>query len=386
MTSGLGYRSVPLAPAGTLIAIPFLAEDPELASRTLLEARAHPAVTRVVGIHGDRIDVAAAVSARVGSVPGIDLIAQQRIGALRSGKGDALNTGFRYFLAGSWSRLHFYDADIKSFHRGWIDQAEQRLDQGFDTTRFFFPRARTDGMVTWMITRPGFALLWPDSVLSRIRQPLAGEVAFSREAVLGLVSEAVVTEQSDWGIDAALLHRTAGLGLSIYECYAPEGKDHALYGTLADLETMLAESINVLQRLRASSPPLPAAHQADETAQIESAVLDQVAFDRAGTAALLQEPWDTEAVALLTANFGDPLASQVLRWEDELDLTSLDPRGWIEVLTVLLDRFDHQSVGWRQVAFRLWAGRVLHHAKAVESLDYWQAMSRLEEQVTIAHK
>ena len=382
---------MPLAPAGTLIAIPFLAEDPELATRTLLEARTHPGVTQVIGIHGDRLDVAAEVGARVGSVSGIDLIAQRRIGTLRPGKGDALNTGLQYFLTGPWSRLHFYDADIRTFHRGWIEQAEQRLDQGFATTRFFFPRARTDGMVTWMVTRPGFALLWPDSVLPRIRQPLAGEVAFSRESAAVLAADSGVREQSDWGIDAALLHRSAARGLSIYECYAPEGKDHALYGTLADLDTMLAESINVLQRLRAASLPGPIAHEADDVSEIEPEVLDQpflvqAAFDREGTAALLRQPLSAEASALLDIDSLRPIAAQVANWEHELDLSSLDSRTWIRILRVLLERFDYRSDGWRQLAFRLWAGRVLHHASDVDHLDYRQAMSRLEDQVALAYE
>ena len=153
---------------------------------------------------------------------------------------------------------------------------------------------------------------------------------------------------------------------------------------------MLAESINALQRLRAESPPAPVEHEADEVTEAETAVLDQPfldqpAFDRVGTAALLQEPWSAEASALLDTEIPEPIAAQVSNWEHELNLSSLDSHGWIKVLWVLLDRFDYRSDGWRQVAFRLWAGRVLHHANEIDHLDYWQAMSRLEDQVALAY-
>ena len=42
------------------------------------------------------------------------------------------------------------------------------------------PRASTDAMITWMVTRPLFAIGHPRSALWRIRQPLGGELALTR--------------------------------------------------------------------------------------------------------------------------------------------------------------------------------------------------------------
>lgn len=372
------------APAGTLVAIPFLAEDPGLVARTLIEAASHPAVSKVIGIHGGRSQTRNEVFDLVKGLRRIELIAQMRVGSLRVGKGDAMNTGFTYFLDGPWQRLHFYDADIKTFHAGWIEKAEAALDAGFPTVRYFFPRARTDGMITWMITRPGFGLLWPKSTLSQVEQPLAGEIALSRDAVEVLARDPVVKAQSDWGIDAVLAQRGFAHGLGLYECFAPEGKEHQLYSTLADLKTMLLESLQALQRLRSSSFPKAVRHEREQASRPVASVIDQVAYDRAATERLLERPWHPDAERILNQHFEAGLVRTVLAWERHVSVGPLDPRSWLGTLKTLLDYFQMDSAAWREIAFRLWAGRVLHHTEAISTLDYWEAMSLLAEQVELS--
>lgn len=354
------------APAQSLVAVPFLSEAPDLVAATLEEARAHPAVGLVLGIHGDDGTVNAAVGELVGGSHGIDLVPQRRIGSFRPGKGDAINTGFRFFLDETgFQRLHFYDADIRSFDRSWIERAESALDKGFQAVRHFYPRSPTDGMITWMVTRPGFGLLWPESVLPWIEQPMSGEVAFERDSVAVLTSDPVVVAQSDWGIDTAITHRSVAHGLSIYETFAPQGKDHQLYGSLEQLRTMLLECLHTLQRLRGASAPRPIRHFAESAGSDEApAAIQRIAYDVDATRALALQPWSPDQLELLHQHF-------------DQDLKDLHAATWLAVLGVLLEKFDASSPDWQEVAFRLWMRRVLTYSEAIEGLTYTEAMSQL---------
>jgi mannosylglycerate synthase len=347
------------------VAVPFLSEAPDLVAATLEEALAHPAVDLVLGIHGDDGTVNAGVGELVAGRPGIDLVPQRRIGSLRAGKGDAINTGFRFFLDETgYERLHFYDADIRSFDRTWVERAELALDKGFQAVRHFYPRSPTDGMITWMVTRPGFGLLWPDSVLPWIEQPMSGEVAFEREAVTVLAADPTVVAQSDWGIDTAITHRSVGHGLSIYETFAPQGKDHQLYGSLEELRVMLLECLHTLQRLREASAPRKIAHFAESGSEEAPPAIARVAYDVDATRAIAHQPWSSDQLELLRRHF-------------DQDLTDLDTATWLSVLGVLLQSFDSLSRDWQEVAFKLWARRVLTYSEGIEGLTYTEAMSHL---------
>lgn len=340
---------------------------------TLQEALAHPAVALVLGIHGDDQAVNAAVTELVAGSNGIKLVPQRRLGNLRPGKGDAINTGFRIFLEETdYQRLHFYDADIRSFDRGWIQRAEFALDKGFQAVRHFYPRSPTDGMITWMVTRPGFGLLWSDSVLPWIEQPMSGEVAFARDAVALLMGDPIVAAQSDWGIDTAITHRSVALGLSIYETFAPQGKDHQLYGSLEELRTMLLECLHTLQRLRGASPPRAVEHFAESAASEEApAAVQRVAYDVNATRAIAYQSWSPEQQELLRHYF-------------DQDLNDLDTPTWLAVLDVLLRDFDPSSRDWHEVAFRLWTRRVLFYSEGIEGLPYTEAMIHLQAMVRMA--
>ena len=68
-----------------------------------------------------------------------------------------MNTALRRAAATGFERVHFYDADIINFDNMWIDGAEEAADKGYDIVRHRFPRASTDAMITWMVTRPSLA-------------------------------------------------------------------------------------------------------------------------------------------------------------------------------------------------------------------------------------
>ena len=125
----------------------------------LRAAAAHPSVRLVLAVTGDHEETNQAIEAAVADMgPRVRISPQQRLGTLRSGKGDAINTGFQMFLNNiEFERIHFYDADIKTFDGDWITKAETALDHGYQAVRHFYPRAATDAMITWMVTRLGFA-------------------------------------------------------------------------------------------------------------------------------------------------------------------------------------------------------------------------------------
>lgn len=238
----------------SLVCFPFKEEDVTIAVRNFEIAASHPRVSAVVGVGYSRGETWHAIET---AAPGIErrsgkkvhLVLQKRFGLnLRGGKGDGMNTALAYFQEHSeYTRLHFYDADIVSFSPEWITKAETQGDLDFDLVRHYFPRSSTDAMITWLVTKVGFALLWPNSVLPHIEQPLGGELMLTRKAVDLLLADQRVRTQSDWGIDTLYTFVTAQAGLRVAEVYIAEGKVHALYGGLRDLRTMLVECFSAIQ-------------------------------------------------------------------------------------------------------------------------------------------
>jgi mannosylglycerate synthase len=352
--------------ARSLVVIPILNEDLEVVVDNLRAAAAHPSVGLVLAVTGDHDETNHAVEAAVTVIgSAVRILPQRRLGTLRPGKGDAINTGFQVFLDdGEFDRIHFYDADIKTFDGDWITKAEAALDLGYHAVRHFYPRAATDAMITWMVTRPGFAAWWPQSQLPTIEQPLSGELAFSREAAAIIAADSRVKSQSDWGVDTAITFATIAHGLSIYESYIARGKDHALYSSLTDIKVMMVECLGALQRLRSNSDPaLPRVQRTSEPPDsVSPQIAQQIGFDIEATQRLLAENWTSRQEALLTAHFPEPIATSARLWRDWPDTSWLDEETWLTTLPILLDRFSPDNEDWTELAFRLWVGRVLHYA------------------------
>jgi mannosylglycerate synthase len=370
-------------PRGSLVVIPFLEEDPELVVRNLAIAASHPAVGEVVAISGGHGDTEAAVRAGVEVISGVPtrLLAQRRIGTRRPGKGDAINTGFEYFLEREhWDRIHFYDSDIRTFGPQWITKAETAAGLGYQAIRHYYPRSPTDAMITWMVVRTGFALCWPDSELPWIHQPLSGELMFTRAAAATLAGDRLVAEQSDWGIDTVLTYASVAHGLPLYESYLAEGKDHALYGTLADIKTMMCECLAAVQRLRSAPPPRATTHRVEFPHRAAAEVTEKLGYDIEATQALLTIGWSDRQTQLLENWFTPEVVAGAKGWREWPDCSFLDEPTWFTVLRVLLDRFVLGDDDWEALAFRLWMGRVLHYTLRVGirghaySMDYLNGM------------
>ena len=360
----------------SLVVFPFKDEPLDVVAANLTTAARH-----------DRVDEVWAVAAEEGaSMEGVSragaeiekkertplrVFAQDRLGALRSGKGDAMNTALLRAADGGFSRVHFYDADITNFDDSWIDGAEHGADHGYGVVRHRFPRAATDAMITWMITRPGLATLFPGTLLPRVGQPLGGELLLTHPAVESLASDPFVLARSDWGIDTVITHATAVMDLDIYEHNVADGKRHALYGSLAGIRDMILECLDAVSSLRGRPAPGPDSRfDADPPGEVPADLKETVAYDVAATRRSIATPpgpREEELMRTLGIDTARPLA--------------LNADRWMEVFPALLERFVLDDEDWRRVAFRLWVARVVDYTTTQVPLGYDHAMEYLEETI-----
>ena len=95
--------------------------------------------------------------------------------------------------------------------------------------------------------------------------------------------------RSDWGVDTVITYATAAMGLPIYEHNVPTGKRHALYGSLADIRTMLVECLGAVKSLRGLPPP-DSPWESDPPAEVPEDLKQTVAYDATRTAARSRVP------------------------------------------------------------------------------------------------
>ena len=223
--SGRGHGLVtrhlprPAVVALSLVVFPFKDEDPLVATGNVWIVARHQRVSAVLCVGSGRDAAYHAIEAvaedvRADTGTPVRLILQDRLGTLRPGKGDAMNTGLTWFLDESDAeRVHFYDADITTFGPDWITNAEEAAGRGFPVVRHYFPRASTDAMITWMITRPGLGDVLAGHARCRTSaSPSAVSCLFTREVAEALRSDSAVQAQSDWGIDTRYTIATTAAG------------------------------------------------------------------------------------------------------------------------------------------------------------------------------
>ncbi len=373
-------------PVASLVVFPFKTEDPEVVSRNVQIAAGHDSVAEVLCVGSERGSTYLAVEAGIHSIvettgTSVTLIVQDRIGSKRPGKGDGMNTGLQHFVEGAHNRLHFYDSDITSFDETWITRAETSADQGFDMVRHYFPRSSTDGMVTWMITRPGFAFQFPNSDLSMIEQPLGGELLFSRESAETLASDSKVRDQSDWGIDTLITFRAVQHGMSIAEVYIPQGKVHKLYGQLTDIRRMVIECFSAMQGLRSQHLDQRITHQVEPPGQAPSSITNKIGYDYEATLELVPTSFSPRQLDLLS-KLPEPAYEGMISAHTGR-VSFMDEDLWQGVYLALLNQFVRDDEDWEEILFLLWVVRVLAYTKDVAANGYEQAMEYL--QGTIRH-
>jgi mannosylglycerate synthase len=360
----------------SLVVFPFKEEILEVVAANLVTAASHRRVDEVWAVAADENAAMAevtAVAAEIAASSGTDVrvFAQRRLGGLRSGKGDGMNTAIAAAADRGFSRVHFYDADITNFDESWVDGAEAAADRGFGVVRHRFPRAATDAMITWMVTRPGLALLFPGTLLPRLGQPLGGEILLGRDVVEALAADPFVLARSDWGIDTVITHATSTLGIDVHEHNAADGKRHALYGSLTDIRDMVLECLDAVASLRGRrSPPDDAVLDADPPASVPADLKETVAYDVSATRRAIAGKIGTEEGVLLAALSID--TDQPIIMDDGM---------WAATFPLLLSRFRLDDPAWRSAAFRLWVERVIHYTTHQVPRGYDAAMSHLESTI-----
>lgn len=377
----------------SLVCFPFKEEDVTVAVRNVEAAASHPRVSSVLCVGYSKGETWYAIES---AAPGIEkssgkklhLVLQKRIGLnLRGGKGDGMNTALAFFLDHpEYSRLHFYDADIVSFSGEWISKAEKQADMDFDLVRHYFPRSSTDAMITWFVTKIGFALLWPNSVLPSIEQPLGGELLLTRKAAEILVADQRVRTQSDWGIDTLFTFALAQAGIRMAEVYVPEGKVHALYGGLRDLRTMLVECFSAIQMLRnekldeSVSPP-GGVHRMEFAKPVTEAVKTKIGYDVEKTLKLMRDNWTPRQKELLNQHFEPALAKGLLHAAEWPCWSFCDEEAWIQAYGKFLDFFEKGDDDWEELLFKVWVARVLNHTLRHVLSGYDVALGTLRDLV-----
>ncbi|MDH3190331.1 MAG: hypothetical protein OEM39_06790 [Acidimicrobiia bacterium] len=362
-----------------VVAIPFQTEDPATVVNNVAIAARHERIDQVwaVGPPGPNTDavreIGSALSAKVLCFP------EDRIGTKREGKGDAMNTALLRAATESVERLHFYDADITNFGESWIWGAERAADCGFSVVRHTFARASTDAMITWNITKPLLAMKYPGTILPRIGQPLGGEILLSAEAIQALAGEPRVLDRSDWGIDTLYTYTAAQRGFSLFEHHVPDGKRHALYGSLDELKLMVIECFDAAANLPDGAIP-DVNHDRDPPAPVPEDLQREKAYDVEASTRLLTLPWvgDERATA---ETLPEHLSGAALELTESGDFSFLDEQAWEEFLLHALRGFGLGDPAWESLLFRLWVGRVLNYTTKHASRGYRHAMSYLEATV-----
>jgi mannosylglycerate synthase len=370
----------------SLVVFPFKSEDPSLVLGNISTAVANDAIDEVWAVaaeegEGERTVRAGAVGiSRAHSKP-VEVILQERIGKLRPGKGDAMNTAMARAAEAGRDRVHFYDADITNFDSSWIDGAEAAADRGYGIVRHRFPRAATDAMITWMITRPALARLFPGTFLPRLDQPLGGEVLLAGEAVASLAATPMVRDRSDWGIDTVLTYATSVMGTGMYEHHVADGKRHALYGSLDELREMLIECLDAARSLQGLPGPDPGAvHGTDPPSAAPRDLKQVVAYDIDGSRRLLGGAWPDDEAELLST-LPEDIAGVLLSGAPDRVFDSVDADLWFQIHGFLIEGFALGDPVWESLAFRLWLMRVLAYTTGEARLGFDRAIAYLRSTI-----
>ncbi len=370
----------------SLVVFPFKREDPTVVRRNLEVAAGHDAVEAVWAVaaaQGAALEQVEVIADRTAAASGKPVLVfpQERLGALRPGKGDGMNTALARAAADGFERVHFYDADITNFDDSWIDGAESSADAGYEIVRHRFPRAATDAMITWMITRPALAMIFPGTILPRLGQPLGGELLISGRVAKTLADDDLVRSRSDWGIDTVITYATAAMGAPMYEHNVPTGKRHALYGSLDEIRDMILECLDAVRSLIGRpSPPEDTTFASDPPAPVPGDLKSVMGYDVTSTTALLLEGW-SEGESELVGTIPGGIAAEVLVNRTAPNFEFMDFSTWGVVLPWLLEHFRLGDAVWESLAFRLWLMRVLSYTVREVPHGYDRAISYLEETI-----
>ena len=253
--------------------------------------------------------------------------------------------------------------------------AEAAADQGFSVVRHSFPRAATDAMITWMITKPVMAMRFPRTILPRIGQPLGGELLLTTEAIATMAETERVKQRSDWGIDTEITFHSVAGGYSLYEHHVSDGKRHSLYGSLAELKDMAIECFDSVATLPAVSIP-QIKHLAEATTPVPVDLRTESGFSPEASLPLLTARW-MPGEHNLAAHLPPDLSAATEQMVRTGDYGFLDEAAWYRILGFMIPNPPTADSGAGALLFRLWVGRVFHYTKNHVSLGYEHALDYL---------
>ncbi len=360
----------------SLVSFPFKVEDVDVFVNNIRTAASLPVVNEVLCVGAEKNECYKKAQKKVMQDPclkdkNITFKVQERLGSKRPGKGDGMNTALKYFVENSnCRRIHFYDADIKNFSYKWVLESERSANMGFDVVRHYFPRARTDAMITWMITKTGFSILFPDSQLPFIEQPLGGELLMEKKVAEKLISDKDVIIQSDWGIDTIYTYKMIKNRFSMYEAYMSEGKSHSLYPGLDSLESMLYECFCVIYNLKDKKKKIKhIKHRIEHASSVSNEVEHKLGFDIQKTLLLLKQGWTEKQFELLEFFPGE--VRDNMKKNKEIPIFDfMDDAAWYKTYKTMLENFVQGDKDWRKLIFKLWVARVLWYTTNVALKGY----------------
>lgn len=374
-----------------LVCFPFKEEDTKVFIKNIKEALSCKHVGGVLCAGYDKgktyKEIKSLISKLGKDKDRVNIIIQKKLGNKRNGKGNGMNTAVQYFIdKTSYGTIHFYDADIMSFDKSWINQTQLKINAGYDVVRCYFARAYTDAMITWNITKCGLAHIWPDNILSEIEQPLGGELAFTRKVGKKLLASPMVINASGWSIDTAYTLCFCKNKFSMYESYIKQGKMHKLYGALSDLRTMLLECFLILkeqQLLRIDTKGMK--YKKDKISVIPKAIKEKMAYDKEGTIKLFRKNWSTREKELL-GYFPEIIQKGVMKVLNSKTNNNFDfmtPENWNICYQLFLKYYNENDKYWQDLIFHLWMTRVLNHTStfAKKGKGYYPAMKNLDQMV-----
>lgn len=371
----------------SLVCFPFKDENVKVFSREILEAASHPRVAEVLCVGKERNlcyekmeELIPKIEKKTGRE--IRMMTSKRLGQKSPyGKGEALNTGLKFFLNETdYERIHFYDSDILTFSKEWITKAELKADEGFQVVRHYYPRASTDAMITWHITKTGFAILWPKTELVKVEQPLGGELLLTRQAIKRIFGD--VVRYSDWSVDTAYTWFSFFHRLPFCEVYEEAGKLHRLYRGLTDLKTMLIECFSIFPELK--DRPLETSgirHEIEAPTRVPEGMKTKIAYDIEKTLVILKERW-TDKQAKYLEYFPEEVKNGMNGCRNYPLFSFMNEKNWYEVYKIMLKQFDEKDNDWRELLFKFWVSRVLNYTMYEALKGYDHAISYLSGMIT----
>lgn len=285
----------------------------------------------------------------------------------RNGKGTNIIEACKYAVSNSFDYIITIDGDIRSFEDSWIEKFILALDAGADYVVPCYKRSRYEGNTTNHFCYPLIKKLYNID----IRQPIAGDFAFSIELAKKFIENANFLVMKNYGIDIFMTLTAIHMTDKIYIIDLYEKLHAPSFGKMIKMFEEVAASFFYYMKLYSSC---------NEYAQIINtskgiSILDsstQISSDK-----IIQR--EQEALGLLNQV---QIPSRLARHRDMiLQKHKITASEWFEVLDNLLEIKDisPQVLGRLSTPFYLF--RVLGYFDDIENMSAEDVDSFLQNSI-----